>query len=137
MIVLPAMLFHHLLHFPELVHGGPSIVVFPNIIYASNDNNFQPVAVLQHILDQGSGEIFHPCPDNAFKLQMLRFFRHDGVVPYSVQSAICEDKLFGGVTGLDGGLKLLTHRAHEVPLGPLASKSSLLHGGEVVVPDHG
>ena len=63
-------------------------------------------------------------------------FRHDGVVPYSVQSAICEDELFGGVTGLDGGLKLLTHRAHEVPLGPLTSKSSLLHGGKMVVSDH-
>ena len=67
---------------------------------------------------------------------MLGFLWHGVVVPDSIQGAICEDDPLGGVAGLDGRLQFLAHRAHKVSLGPLTSKSSLLHGGEMVVSDH-
>ena len=136
MLVLLAMLPHQLLHLLEFLHYGVYIVVFPNIINSSNNYYFKSVAVLQYILDQCSGDISYPGPNNAFNFKMIRNFQQSGLVSDSVQSAASEDNPLGGVTGLDGGLQLLTHGTHEVPLGPLVIKNSLLQGGEVVVPDH-
>ena len=123
-----------MLHLPELLHDGGNRVILTNVVYSSNDNDLQPVAVLQDVLYQGSSKVPHPGPHYTLNFDMLCDLGQFGVIPDSIQSAVSQDNLPGGVAGLDCGLKLLAHWAHEVSLCPFASKSSQLHGGEVVVP---
>ena len=69
----------------------------------------------------------HPGPHNALYLKVLGDFGESGVIPDAKKSTVTEDDLPGGVARLDGGLQLLAYRAHKFSLGPLTSKSSLLH----------
>ena len=102
--MLQAVVFNQLLQLPELLHNGVNVIILPNIVDSCNHDNFQPIAVLEHILHQGSGEVSHPGPHNALYLDVLGFFGQRLFIPDAIKGAVTKDDPPGGVARLNGGL---------------------------------